>query len=186
MNEEARLLQMFCDRDERALAAAEQRYGKLSRSVAFRILGDERDAEECANDVLMKLWDSIPPAAPRSLTAFVSGITRNLALDRLSAKQAEKRGGAAKPEDLDTLAPYLASDENIEEKAEETALHDAVMQFLRTLPKEARMVFLARYYAMLPIREIAAQHGASQGKIKMILKRTKEKLKVYLKEEGLL
>ena len=91
MNEEARLLQMFCDRDERALAAAEQRYGKLSRSVAFRILGDERDAEECANDVLMKLWDSIPPAAPRSLTAFVSGITRNLALDRLSAKQAEKR-----------------------------------------------------------------------------------------------
>ena len=134
----------------------------------------------------MKLWDSIPPAAPRSLTAFVSGITRNLALDRLSAKQAEKRGGAAKPEDLDTLAPYLASDENIEEKAEETALHDAVMQFLRTLPKEARMVFLARYYAMLPIREIAAQHGASQGKIKMILKRTKEKLKVYLKEEGLL
>ena len=186
MNEDEKLLRLFAARDERALAAAEQQYGKLSRSVAFRILGNQQDAEECANDVLLKLWNSIPPAEPRSLTAFISGITRNLALDRLSAKRAGKRGGGAVTETLDELAPYLAAEGSVEETVSEIALREAVTRFLRSLPKDARMIFLARYYAMMPIKEIAETHAATQGKVKMILKRTKEKLRDYLKEEGLI
>ena len=186
MTGEKDLLLMFANRDEQAISICEQKFGRLCRTVAFRILGDRQDAEECANDVLLKLWDSIPPAEPRSLTAFVSGITRNLALDRLSAKCADKRGGGQPAETLEELAPYLASDENLEDQVNEIALQDAVARFLRSIPKDSRMIFLARYYAMQTPQEIAEAHGATPGKIKMNLKRTREKLRVFLKEEGLI
>lgn len=186
MKEEESLLRLFQARDERALKAAEQQYGKLCRTMSFRILGDRQDAEECANDVLMKLWDSIPPAEPRSLTAYVSGITRNLALDRLAAKHAEKRGGTQFSAALDELSPYLKSDEDLEERLGAIVIQEAVAKFLRALPKETRMIFLARYYAMQPIKEIAQEHSSTVGRVKMILKRTKEKLREFLEQEGLI
>lgn len=186
MTEDEKLLRLFFARDEQALAETEERYGKLCRTMAFRILGDRQDAEECANDVLMKLWNTIPPAEPRSLTAFVSGITRNLALDRLAASHAEKRGGTQHSAALEELAPYLKSDENMEDRLGAIALQDAVMRFLQSLPKESRMIFLSRYYSMQPIAEIARAHSSTTGRVKMILKRTKEKLRAFLKEEGLL
>ena len=183
---EDNLLQLFQARDERALKVAEQQYGKLCRTMAYRILGDRQDAEECANDVLMKLWNTIPPAAPRSLTAYISGITRNHALNMLTAKNAEKRGGKQLEAALEELSPYLSSDNNPEESLGSISLQDAINRFLRTLPYETRMIFLARYYAMQPIREIAAEHSSTVGRVKMILKRTKEKLRAFLSEEGLL
>ena len=183
---EDNLLQLFQARDERALKVAEQQYGKLCRTMAYRILGDRQDAEECANDVLMKLWNTIPPAAPRSLTAYISGITRNHALNMLTAKNAEKRGGKHLEAALEELSPYLRSDSDPEESLGSISLQDAISRFLRTLPYETRMIFLARYYAMQPIREIAAEHSSTVGRVKMILKRTKEKLRAFLSEEGLL
>ena len=186
MDAEKDLLRMFANRDEQAIALCEQKFGKLCRTVAFRILGDRQDAEECANDVLLKLWDSIPPAQPRSLTAFVSGITRNLALDRLSARRTAKRGGGEMETALDELAPYLVSDEDLEARLDTIALQEAMARFLRSLPKEQRMIFLSRFYSMQPIAEIAEAHGSTVGRVKMILKRTKEKLRTYLKEEGFL
>ena len=48
---EKELLRLFQLRDERALSTAEVQYGKLCRTMAYRILGDRQDAEECANDV---------------------------------------------------------------------------------------------------------------------------------------
>ena len=183
---EKELLRLFQLRDERALSTAEVQYGKLCRTMAYRILGDRQDAEDCANDVLMKLWSAIPPAEPRSLTAFVSGITRNLALDRLSALRTAKRGGGELAAALDELAPYLVSDEDLEAHVDTIALQEAVERFLRSLPKEHRMIFLSRYYSMQPIAEIAAAHGATVGRVKMLLKRTKEKLRSFLTEEGFL
>ncbi|MBR6106846.1 MAG: sigma-70 family RNA polymerase sigma factor [Oscillospiraceae bacterium] len=186
MTEDEKLLRLLLKHDESALAKAEQRYRRLCITMAFRILGDRQDAEECANDVLMKLWETVPPAEPRSLTAYVSGLTRNHALNMLTAKTASKRGGKQYAAALDELSPYLASDGNPEDMLSTIALQEALNRFLRALPKETRMIFLARYYAMQPIREIAAEHASTVGRVKMILKRTKEKLRAFLKEEGLI
>ena len=186
MTEEEKLLRLFQARDEQALKAAEQQYGRLCRTMAYRILGDRQDAEECANDVLMKLWENIPPAAPRSLTAYISGLTRNHALNMLTAKHTAKRGGQQYEAALDELSPYLKSDEDMEDRLDTIALQDAVNRFLNALPEETGMIFLARYYAMQPIKEIAAAHSSTVGRVQMILKRTKEKLRAFLKEEGFL
>ena len=186
MHEDEKILRLLQARDEQAVVLAERRYGKLCRSVAYRILGDIQDADECVNDAMMKLWRSVPPAQPRSLTAYLSGITRNLALDRLSANRAEKRGGAERPASLDEISAVLSAPDSPEDRLDAIALRDAMTRFLQALPKDARMVFLARYYAMLPVKEIAKQHGSTAGQVQMSLKRTKEKLRIYLKKEGLL
>ena len=186
MNEDGTILRLLLARDEQAVVLAERRYGRLCRSVAYRILGDMQDADECVNDALMKLWQSVPPTQPRSMTAYLSGITRNLALDRLSARNAEKRGGAGHPAALDAPAAVSAASESPEDRLSAIALQEAMTRFLRALPRDARMVFLARYYAMLPVKEIAKQHSVTAGQVQMCLKRTKEKLRIYLKKEGLL
>lgn len=79
MNEDETILRLLLARDEQAVVLAERRYGRLCRSVAYRILGDMQDADECVNDAMMKLWQSVPPAQPRSMTAYLSGIAEGCA-----------------------------------------------------------------------------------------------------------
>ena len=68
-------------------------YGKLCRTIAHNLLGNAEDVEECENDVYLALWNAIPPARPRSLSAYLGRITRNLAVNRFHARGAQKRGG---------------------------------------------------------------------------------------------
>lgn len=180
------ILRLYNARDEQALKQTDAEYGRLCRSLAFRILGDRQDAEECVNDVLLKLWNSIPPAQPDNLTAYISAVTRNLCFDRLSAAKTAKRGGGELPAVLDELEPFLASDEDPEECIGKIAVQESISRFLGTLPREQRLIFLARFWSFQPIAEIAKQHDATVGRIKMILKRTKDKLKIFLEQEGLL
>ena len=180
------ILRLYRDRDEQALTQTDDKYGKLCRSLAYRILGDRQDAEECVNDVLLKLWSSIPPAQPESLTAYISAVTRNLCFDRLEAARTEKRGGGELPAVLDELEPFLASDDAPEDCIAKIALQESISRFLGAVPREQRLIFLARYWSFQPIAEIAKQHDSTVWRVKMILKRTKEKLKLYLEQEGLL
>ncbi len=183
---DAELLELYRLRDERALTETDREYGRLCRSLAVRILGDRQDAEECVNDVLMKLWDSIPPAKPEHLTAFITAVTRNLCFDRLRSAKRMKRGGGMLPAVLDELEPYLASEDDPEECIGRIALQDSIARFLAALPKESRMIFLARYWSFQPVADIARHHGATVGSVKMQLKRVREKLRTHLEKEGLL
>ena len=68
---------------------------------------------------------------------------------------------------------------------ERKELADAVNRFLETLTVPERRVFLARYWFLLPVKEIAARYDFTQGKVKSMLLRTRRKLGKFLKEEGL-
>ena len=85
------IVQLYLARAEEGIAQSEEKYGALLRSVIRRILPDQRDAEECLNDVWSRAWNSIPPEKPRVLSAFLARIARNLALDRYTYNRAEKR-----------------------------------------------------------------------------------------------
>ena len=181
------IIRMFTARQEQALAETESRYGRLSRSLAFRILGDRQDAEECANDVLMQLWNSIPPVIPHSLPAYISTLTRHTALNRREERKTARRGGGQMASALDEIAPFLADPkQDMEDSFTEIALRDALTAFLGTLTAGNRLIFLARFWSFQPVAEIAAEHGMSVGAVKMSLKRTKDKLRKYLKKEGLI
>ena len=65
-------------------------------------------------------------------------------------------------------------------------LAEIIHSFLMSLPKEHRIVFIGRYYYLDSMKYIAEYTGFSKAKVKIILHRTRNKLKDYLCEEGYL
>ena len=60
-------------------------------SVAYNIVCDTNDCEECLNDTYIGAWNSIPPSKPISLQAFLATIMRRTAIDCYKAKNRQKR-----------------------------------------------------------------------------------------------
>ena len=179
------ILSLFRQRQDRAIAETEAKYGKLCFRVADNILADARDAEECVNDTLLRAWNAIPPEQPGRLSAWLTRVTRNLAVSRLREKTAEKRGGTQIPLVLDELAECLSGGTEPERELERGELTEAVNRFLSGLKREERDLFVARYFFAASHAELAERTGWSVGKIKSTLRRSRLKLQAQLKEEGL-
>ena len=89
--EDLKIVNMLVSRDENGLVEAEKQYGKLCHYVANNILKSPPDAQECVNDTLLRAWNSIPPTVPDRLGAYLSKISRNLAIDKYNAQKSDKR-----------------------------------------------------------------------------------------------
>ena len=92
--EDTQIISLFFQRSDNAIAEVQSKYDRLAKSVARRILPDERDVEECVSDAYMRLWDAIPPNKPQSLSAYLMRIVRNVSLDKYNYNTAEKRSTA--------------------------------------------------------------------------------------------
>ena len=178
------ILQLFFRRSEQAIVAVDDRYGAYCRSILRNILTDPGDLEECMNDVYLKLWNQIPPHRPDCLRAFTGSIARNCALDRYRAAHAEKRGGGMAEIALSELGECAAPN-RVEDALEEHRLVELLNSFLAGLPKEARVIFVKRYWYLSPVRRIAEETGCTEGKVKMSLHRTRKQLKQYLEKEDI-
>ena len=182
---ESEILALFRARDEDAIKQTDRAYGAMCRTLAKRILRSSEDAEECVNDSYMRLWQRIPPETPQSLSAYLSRIVRNLALDRLRENGALKRGGRDLTVALDELQTVCSGD-SPEKRLSAQELGKAVDAFLRTQPQRSRNVFLRRYFYFESRAEIASKYGISSAQVSVILSRVRKKLKAYLSKEGLL
>lgn len=179
--EDARIIALYWDRDENAIAQTKSKYGALCHSIALRLLGTESEAEECVNDALLALWNAIPPAKPEPLAAFAGKTVRNLAMKRLTRANAAKRSGITVS--FSELEGCIPAAYTMEEMLAEKELTQAIDAFLRTQSREDRNLFLRRYWFFDSIGELCARFGMSQSKVKSRLQRLREKLKVYLEKE---
>ena len=89
--EDARIVELYWERDEAAIAESSAKYGGYCYQIAFRILALREDAEECVGDTWLRAWEAMPPSRPGRLDTFLGKITRNLSLDRWRALRAQKR-----------------------------------------------------------------------------------------------
>ena len=95
--DDEKIVQLYWDRDERAISATAEKCGSYCAQIARNILGDREDADECVNDAYMSAWGSMPPHRPGVLSAFLGKIVRNLSLNRHRRNTAAKRGGGEAP-----------------------------------------------------------------------------------------
>ncbi len=181
--EDSEIIALFFARDETAVKESVAKYERYCHAVAYRILGDAADAEECVNDTWLRAWNSIPPAAPDDLRAYLAKITRHLSLDRLEAENAGKRVSRHTLVPLDELAELLPADDPDPDPAV-GALTAHIDTFLRTLPDRTADIFVLRYFHFTPVWEIAGQLGISENLTAAILSRTRKKLKKYLIGKG--
>jgi len=180
MNDNDMLLQKLNSRDESALKYITERYGALLSGLARRILGSRSDAEECVNDVLLEVWNTIPPAAPSSVSAYACMLTRRTAIDKLRGITADKRGGGEYLASIDELAEVL-SDEN---EADSDELRQALNDFLALLSPTDRGLFIGRYFGAESPSSLATRYGKSSNAVSIRLSRIRAKLKQYLMKRG--
>lgn len=186
MLNDAAIIAMLHKRDENALQEIRQAYGGLCFQTAYRILGSREDAEECVSDMLIDVWNRIPPDSSESLCPYLLALVRRSAVDCLRRMTSQKRGGTQYAAALDEIAEIIPSDERIESEVERREMLAAVTDFLRVLPEQQRQIFMLRYYAALPVREIAGKLGMTQNAVKLSLMRTRHKLRDYFGKKGLL
>lgn len=183
--EDPQIIELYWQRSEDAITETDRKYGRYCRTIAFNILGSAEDSEECVNDTYLKTWSLLPPARPTVFSAFLAKLTRNLSLDRYRALSAEKRGGGRLTLALDELSACVPAPDSTEAVVEQQVLTDALDRFLGGLKPEARKIFLQRYWYVCGIREIAADMGISESKVKMTLLRTRAALRAHLEREGI-
>lgn len=179
--EDKRIVELFWQRSDDAVAETQRVYGKQLTALALRILGSAQDAEECVNDALLRAWNAIPPHRPAALGAFLAKIVRGLAIDRLRAREADKRGGGEYLLSLEELGECVGGVETVFDKG---ALTDAIGAYLRSLSPEARWMFLRRYFDFESVRDIAKARGCTQSKVKSTLARARKGLRAHLEKEG--
>ena len=180
------IINLFLARDERAVQAVSERYSAACLRTANRYLHSHEDAEECVSDVLMKLWQQIPPANPQNLEAFIMTLTQHTALDRIRKQQAQKRGGGQAAASLEDVGETLRASETVEDAISHRMLTEAVERFLDTLSDDAQTIFTERWHSETQPRDIAEKFGISGVHVRKSLMQTRRKLKAYLKKEGLL
>ena len=182
--EDREIVSLFWMRNEDALEETAKKYGNYCYSIAYRILANHEDSEESVNDTYIDAWNSIPPHRPAVLSAFLGKITRRIAIDRWRNGRAEKRGGGEPLLVLDELQECIATENDIEMNLERKALVKAVNHFLGTLSSTERKIFVCRYFYMDSVESVCKQFGFSESKVKSMLFRTREKLRIYLQKEG--
>lgn len=182
--EDSKILQYLLERNEIAISAVSEKYGKYCFKIARSILVNEQDVEDCVNDTLLRLWETVPPNRPEYIPAYLGRITRNIALDIVRSNTRQKRGGSEVELILDELAEVIPSGISIEETAEQHEILEAVNDFLRLLPKRKRKVFVLRYWHCQGVSDIARFVGMSDANVYNVLKRERKKLMDYLKKRG--
>ena len=171
-----RIIALFLARDEGAITAFDEKYRALCLKLARDITGSEESAQECLNDLYLRLWQNIPPENPVSLKSYACRIIRNLALHAQERERAQKRAGVLV--ELDECAAAIPE----RETGEITAL---INGFLGTLPERDAMIFVRRYFYSEPVREIAARLGVRENQVSKILHRLRKALREHLERGGI-
>lgn len=160
--EDNEIIELYWKRDEVAIQETDKKYGKYCSKIAYNIIANVEDSEECVNDTYLRVWNALPPNRPSIFKAFLAKITRNLALDKYDSKNAQKRDNSMDLvyEELEDCIPT----NSMENEIEYNELVKELNIFLENLPKEKRVVFLERYWYMSSIKDIAK--NISKKKVK--------------------
>lgn len=179
------IVNLYWQRAETAITETERKYGSYCHTIAYNILENVEDSEECVSDTWLSAWNTMPDRRPERLSPFLGRITRNFAISKAIAKCREKRGGKSITLALEELDECIASGYSLEDEIEERELEQTINRFVNCLPEVERMVFVSRYWFLDTEVGIARKQGFSKSKVSAMLKRTRDQLRKYLIQEGL-
>ena len=182
---DAEIIQMFWRREETAITETQTRYGAYCTHIAMNILSDREDAEECVSDTWLQAWNTIPPQKPRSLRAYLGRIVRNLSLNRWNHDHAQKRYSGME-QLLSELEDCIPAPDTAQRKLETAALSEIISDWLETLPRDDRVLFVRRYWYADPVSKIAESYSLPPNRVSVKLSRVRKKLAAYLIKEGMI
>lgn len=177
------IVELYWQRNEQAIKETDIKYKSFLLSVAYNIVGDARDSEECLNDTYIGAWNAMPPARPTLLQAFLATIMRRTAIDRYKARKRQKRVTSELTVSLSEVEEFIADDDGYSE-VNANELGRVISDFVRALPDRRMYIFMSRYYFARPIKEIARLLKCSESTVNKEIAAIKRDLKEKLEKEG--
>lgn len=178
------IVQHYWDREEIAITETDTKYGRYLFKIAYNILNDRLDCEECLNDTYLGAWNSIPPTRPKVFPSFISKITRNVAVDKYRHKSSGKKIPSEFLVSLDELDESIPYEGTLEQERAVAEIAKILNTYLWELKENERFAFVCRYYYSDKIAEIAKMMNVSTRTVLRMLSSMRERLKVTLEKEG--
>lgn len=178
------IVELFFARDETAITESDRKYGPYLWTVAHNILRNDADCEECRNDTYLRAWETIPPTRPVSLGGYLTKIIRGIAINRYDRDRRDRRIPPEAVESLSDFEGFLA-DTPAPDETESALIGDVISRYLRGCKKRRRYIFMARFYAMKPVAEIAEGLEISESSVKRELAGIRKELRTELEKEGI-
>ncbi len=183
MMEDARIIDLFFERDQQAIQELDTKYGKACHRLSYNIVNNWQDAEECVNDAYLGAWNTIPPVKPDPLLTYICKIVRNISLNIYYRKKAAKRSSHYMVA-MEEIEACIVAPNTVEAEIEARDLARIIENFLDTLTVENRVIFMRRYWFSDSYKDIAEFVGLTEKNISVRLTRIREKMRKYLIERG--
>jgi RNA polymerase sigma-70 factor, ECF subfamily len=164
-------------RDVNAVGEFYDRHHRLLFGLILRILGHRSDAEEVLQDVFVTVWNRSDTydAALGSPVAWLVGIARNRALDRLRSNAVRLRTAESVVPDPDVVdTPEMA--------AVSSERQQIVTRALNALPNDQRVLIEQAYFLGLTHSELAERHSLPLGTVKTRIRAAMLSLRKILSE----
>lgn len=174
------IVDLFLARDEEAIGAVMEKYGKLLFTVCNGILRSPPDAEECVNDTYSTLWKTIPPNKPYGRLKGYICKTAIFHSNNAVRKNARRSGVTYGTDELNDIADREADIGREEDRETIVKIND----FLGKRSKEERLIFVKKFSFEFTDAQIADEQGISLSTVKNTIRKLRKELKKYLKGDG--
>ncbi|GGA08686.1 RNA polymerase sigma factor [Neptunicoccus cionae] len=172
INDDA-LMVLFANGDGQAASVLAYRHTGRVLALALRMLGDQAEAEDVAQEALMRLWKIAPDwrQGEAKVSTWLYRVASNLCTDRL-----RKHAGKRATEDIDNVPEPKDDTPSIEADLIARDRADALQAALRTLPTRQRKAVSLRFLQELANPEVAEIMEISVEAVESLLSRGKRGL----------
>ena len=182
--DDEKIVELYWARNEKAIEETDFKYRKYLFSIAYNVLHDRLDCEECLNDTYLGAWNAMPPSRPNVLKAFLTIITRRIAIKRYHSYLRQNAIPSEMTLSLSELEDFVAGDEDVGADFDAERLGHIISDFVRSLSERRQFIFMSRYYIADSIDTIASDLNLSRSMINKELAAIRSVLKEKLESEG--
>ena len=179
-----RIVALYWERDERAIEETDFKYKNYLYTVAYHIIHDNSDCEECLNDTYLGAWNAMPPTKPAMLKAFLTTILRRVAIKRYHHGLRQRAIPSELTLSLGEVEEFIADDGDVDAEFNAKRLGLVLSAFVHSLSPHRRYIFMSRYYIAEPIDTIAGVLQVSRSTVNKELAAIRLALKEKLEKEG--
>lgn len=179
------IIEMYWRREEKAIQETDNKYGQFLFRIAYNILHDRLDCEECQNDTYLGVWNAIPPTRPAVFLAFITQIMRRIAINCYKKKTSKKRIPSELTVCVEDLNDTLHSDDSVEAECVAEDVGRIINDYVKKLSERQRYIFIDRFYLAESVESIASNLSLSVPTIYREIEKIKLGLKLYLEGNGI-
>jgi len=181
--EDEKIIELLFKHDENGLKELTKKYDLLIKKIAYGILNNNSDTEECVNDTYLKVWSTIPPYKPDYLKPFLCKIIRQLSIDRYRFNHRGKRNKKQNIS-LNDLDYEISDNKNVDDEFNSKLLMEYINNFISDLDVVSQTLFIRKYFLFEETKTLSKRFNLSENYIDVKLFRIRKKLKKYLESEG--